>query len=124
MAIGAVRDGKGRARCSVLGVVGLLPSGEMAAGIAAISGRNLEFVIVFDVAAGAGHVGVSIRQSKSRAAVIEFGVEPAVKIVAALAIGGCEGRSCACVGRIRGALPILEVAGIALRGESVENSSG
>ena len=55
---------------------------------------------------------------------IELGVEPAVKVVAALAIGGGEGGPSAGVRRIGGVLPILEVAGVALRRKAVENSGG
>lgn len=55
---------------------------------------------------------------------IEFGVEPAVKVVATLAIGRGEGGPSTRVRGIRGVLPILEVAGVALRGEAIENSGG
>ena len=50
--------------------------------------------------------------------------EPAIKIVAALAIGRREGRASAGVRRIGGALPVFQMAGIALRGKAVEDSGG
>jgi hypothetical protein len=56
--------------------------------------------------------------------VIEFGVEPTVKVVAALAIGGSKGGSGAGVRRSGGVLPIPKVAGVTLRGKAVENSGG
>ncbi len=55
---------------------------------------------------------------------IELGVEPVVKVVAALAIGGGKGGPNTRVRRIGGVLPILEMAGVALRGKAVENSGG
>lgn len=41
-------------------IVGLLPGGEMAAGVAAIRGSNFQIVVVVDVASDASHVGVAI----------------------------------------------------------------
>lgn len=55
---------------------------------------------------------------------IELGVKPTVEVVAALTIGGGEGGPRAGMRRIGGVLPILKVAGVALRGQAVENSSG
>ena len=53
------------------GIVGFLPSGKVALGVAAIRGRNLQIVIVVDVAGGAWNVGVAIGQQESGRAVIE-----------------------------------------------------
>ena len=124
VALRAVRDGECRPDLRVRGIVGLLPGRQVATGVATIGRGNLQIVIVVDVATGARHVGVAGRQWESRGAVIELGAEPTVEIVTALAIGGRKRRARAGVGRARGALPILQVAGIALRGEAIENAGG
>lgn len=111
---GAVCDSEGWAGLRMRGTVGLLPSGEMATGVAAVRGSNLQIVIVVEVASGTSDVGVTIGQQKSGGAVIEGGAEPTVEAVTALAICGGECRPCAGVIRIRGSLPVFQVAGIAL----------
>ena len=63
---GTIRGGEGGASGGVGGIVGLLPGGEVAAGIAAISGSNLKIVIIVDVATGAGHIRVACGQTGSR----------------------------------------------------------
>ena len=55
---------------------------------------------------------------------IELGVQPGVEIVTALAIGGCESRTGTGVRWIGGALPSLQVAGVALRGKAIQDPSG
>jgi hypothetical protein len=84
----------------------------------------LKIVIVIDVAAGTRNICVASGEREARGSVIELSVKPTVKTVAALAIRGREGGPCAGVRRISGVLPILEVAGVALRGKAVENSGG
>jgi len=74
------------------------------------------------VAGSAGNVRVAIREQESRRAVIEFCSEPAVEVVAALAVARGKGRPGAGVWRIVGLLPIFQMAGIALRRQTVENS--
>lgn len=98
----------------------MLPCGQMALRVTTIGGGNLQIVVVVDVAGGAGHVGVSVRQQKSGRAVIECGAQPAVEFVAALAVAGGERRPSACVHWICGVLPILQVAGIAGRAQPEE----
>lgn len=55
---------------------------------------------------------------------IELCAKPTIKIVAALAVRSGEVRTGGGVCGICGVLPILEVAGIALRGEAIENPRG
>ena len=57
-------------------IVGLLPSDQMAAGIAAIGRRNRQMVIIADVAQSAGHIGVPGGERKSRNSVIEWCSQP------------------------------------------------
>jgi len=96
-------------------VVGLLPVGQVAARVAAIVRSNLQIVVVVDVAGSAGNVRVPIGEQKSRRAVIEFGSEPVVEIVAALAVASRKSWSRARVRRIRRLLPFLQVARLARR---------
>jgi hypothetical protein len=58
------------------------------------------------VAERAGHICVAIRQEEAGRAVVKIRVQPAVKIVAACAVGCCERGSRGCVSGIRGLLPI------------------
>jgi len=122
VALRAICDGEGDAGSGMYGIVGLLPGREVAAGVAAIGGSNLEIVIVVGMATGAGNVGVACGERKPRGAVVELGSEPTIERMTALAIRGGEGRPGACVRGIGSILPILEMAGIALRGEAVEDS--
>jgi hypothetical protein len=124
MAIRAVRPGKHRTRIGMHGIIGLLPIIQMASGISAIVGSDVEVVIVVDVATNAGNVGVLAGQKKSCDAVIELYAKPTVEIVAALAIGDRKIRAGSGVIGIRGVLPILQVARVALRRKPVENSGG
>lgn len=55
---------------------------------------------------------------------IKLGAKPTVEVVAALAIRRSKSRAGRGVWWIRGALPIFQVAGIALRRKSVENARG
>jgi len=115
VALGAVRDRERGARLRVWRVVCLLPSGQMAAGVAAVCGCNLQIVIVIDVAARARDVGVTSRQREAGGAVVELGTQPTVETVATLAIAGRKRWARARVWRVRRTLPILQMAGIALR---------
>jgi hypothetical protein len=54
-----------------------------------------------------------VGQRKACRAVIKRGAQPAVELVAALAIAGCKSRSRRRVWRIRGVLPVLQMAGVA-----------
>jgi hypothetical protein len=76
MAASAIGGGKCWPGGRVDRIVGLLPCGEVAPGIAAIIGSNLEVVIIVNVATGAGHVGVAIGQGEAGSAVIEDDVGP------------------------------------------------
>ena len=72
-----VRSGKRRARRRMRGVIGLLPSRQVASGISAIIRLNRQVVVVVDMAVGAGvHLAsrghlVRIGKWKARGAVIE-----------------------------------------------------
>src|SRR3984893_13181920 len=76
VALGAVGGRKSGAGGGGHGSGGLLPLGEMAAGVAAIGRLDLQVVIVVDVAGSAGNVGVPVCQKKAGGAVIEFAVGP------------------------------------------------
>jgi hypothetical protein len=107
VATGAVGSGEGRAGFGVRGIVGLLPGGQVAAGVAAIGGSDLQVVVIVDVAICAGNVGVAIGQQEAGGAVIEFSTLPAIKAVAALAIGSRKDHWISFMRRIGGVLPIL-----------------
>ena len=62
VASGAVGGSKSSSRRRVHRVVRLLPGSQVAAGIAAIRWSDGQSVIVIDVAAGAGHVGMTLGQ--------------------------------------------------------------
>src|SRR5450755_3058427 len=117
---GAVCDGERGACLRVCGAAGLLPGRKVATGIATVRGRDLQMVVVIEVARGAGNVGVAIGEQKSGGAVIEAGAEKRIKTVAPLAIRGSERGTGVGVIGIGGVLPVLQMAGIALRGEAEE----
>lgn len=62
-------------------IVRLLPSRQVAAGVAAIGRRSRQCVVVVDVAGSASHIGVSIGERKTRRVVIERGRSPAHRCV-------------------------------------------
>ena len=62
VAIRAICQGKCRTSRRVHGIVRLLPCGQMAPGRAASSRRNLQVVIVVDVARSAGHIRMAVSQ--------------------------------------------------------------
>lgn len=75
------------------GVIGLLPSSEMAPRRPTSGRRNLKVVVVIDVARGTGHVGMAVRQRKSCGGVVKNGVIPTGGVVALRAICGGEGNA-------------------------------
>lgn len=86
MAVGTIRRCKCCSRTGVDRRRSLLPFCEVTTGIAAVSRRNLQVVVVVDVAGSARNVGVAIRQQKSGGAVIENCGGPANCTVAGRAI--------------------------------------
>ena len=105
VADGAIGGGKRRARCRMHGVIGLLPGGQMAAGVSAIVCRNLQVVVVIDVTGSTRHVGVSVGQQKSRDAVVERSRIPAHRGVTDGAIGGGKRRARCRMHGVIGLLP-------------------
>ena len=95
VARGALRKGERRAGGGVGGIVGLLPSDEVAAGSAASRGSNLQIVVIGNVAVGAGvdfaggGVLVQILKRESRGIVVP-GRNPIGGGVAGGALGGGE----------------------------------
>ena len=87
----------------------------MATGISTVGRRDGQIIVVIDVAKGAGDIRVAIGQCKPGRAVVEFGVQPTVERVARGAIPDRKLRSRRLVHRIRGLLPIRQVAGQARR---------
>jgi hypothetical protein len=87
VAIRAVCHREHGSRTGMNRVVRLLPGGEVASGVAAIGGRNLQVVVVVDVARLAWHVGMAVRQREARGAVIKLGAQPGVKRMTSLASG-------------------------------------
>jgi hypothetical protein len=71
MASGTVRRGKSGAGSGMHGIIGLLPSGQMALRVAAIGRRNRQIVVVVDVAQIAGHVGMPAGQQETGRAVVK-----------------------------------------------------
>jgi len=74
---------------------------------AASARRNLQIVVVINVAQRARHIRVSRRQQKAGRAVIELRSQPAIKRMAPLTISRRKRRTSAGVRWVRGALPIL-----------------
>lgn len=82
MAICAVAQRECRTRSRVHRIVGLLPGRCVAPRGTASCRCNLQIVIVINVAGSAGYVRMSIRQKKTRSAVIEDYVGPADRVMA------------------------------------------
>lgn len=82
VACGAIGSGKRGAGRGVDRIVGLLPSGQVAAGVAAIVGLRREIVVAANVAVGAGSYFtrgrelMGIGQWETSGAVIEFPIGP------------------------------------------------
>ena len=70
------------------GIGSLLPSCQVASRVSAIVQRGRQIVIVVDMAEGASHVGMALGQRESSRAVVELGIQPGIKRMAALAGGG------------------------------------
>ena len=114
--VGAVGGSKSGACGGVGGVVGLLPSGEVALRVATIGGSDLQVVIVVDVALRAlqRRRGVRIRKGEASGGVIEICVRPANGVVARGALGHREaGRDVIrnVAAHRLGAVPLRQVAG-------------
>ena len=93
----------------------------MAPGVSAIGWSNLQVVIIVDMALCAGHIRVPVGQREACRAVIKRGAQPAVELVAALAIARRKCRSRRCVWGIRSVLPVLQMTGVASGRKSQEN---
>jgi len=106
-AIGSGESGSGRGMDRI---VGLLPGGQVAAGVPTIRGRNLQIVVVVDVALRALQIRVAIRQRESSGAVIEYYIGPRRRIVTIRAIRNRKSGSGARVRRVVGLLPGGQVA--------------
>lgn len=91
-------------------IVGLLPGRQMASGSAAGVGRNVQSVVVVDMARSAGHIRVAKSKREACGAVIEIGRVPSLGRMAVRAI--CQGKrgTGGCVHRIVRLLPRSEVA--------------
>ena len=110
MALRAIRSRESRAGGSVRRVIRLLPGGQVAACVAAIGGRDLEIVVVVDVALRASNSGVAVGQRKPCAGVIEGRGIPTRCVMAVAAARQREGLRGIGVRRIVGLLPGAEVA--------------
>jgi hypothetical protein len=115
----AIGGGEGSARGRVRRIVGLLPGGEVATGIAAIVGLNLQRVIIVDVARGAvgGFTGrrelMRIGERKAGGVVIESGIRPRKSVVASGALRRGEA-SADVIGNIAAeSLCLVPVGGVA-----------
>jgi hypothetical protein len=115
MARRAVCSRKSRTGRRMDRIIGLLPGGQMASGISAIGRSDRQIIVIVYMTKGAGHVRVAIGQQKTGRAVVELGVEPVVKGMAARAVRGCKCSSGRWMRRIRRFLPIRQVAGRAGR---------
>ncbi len=104
-----VRRCESRTCCGVHRIVRLLPLRQMASGVAAICGRDLQAVIVVDVACGAGHVSMSICEQESGGSVVEIGSVPSSRGVAIGAIRQGKSGSGRRVHRVIGLLPRCQV---------------
>jgi len=122
MAPGAVGGAESGAGTGVNRVVGLLPGGEVAISIATIGGRDLQIVIVVDVAGRAGNVRVTLGELEAGGAVVESRGIPAHGVVAVRAIGDGERGACGGMRGIVGLLPGGEVAAsvAAIRGGDLQ----
>ena len=118
--------GKARASFRVRRVIGLLPSRQMATRVPAVVRLNLQVIVVVDVALLAGNIRVagSQREIDRWCSVIsvEARAQPAIERgVAALAIAGAEIDGILGMWRIRGVLPVFQMARLALGGKAVKN---
>ena len=105
MASRTVRRGKGGAGSRVHRSIRLLPGGQVALGVSAIGRRDIQGVVVIDVAQIAGHIRMPIRQQKSCRAVVKRCRRPTNGTVAQRAIRRRKSRPGGWMHRIRGCLP-------------------
>jgi hypothetical protein len=91
-------------------VFGLLPGGEVAAGIAAIGRSGLQVVVSVDVAGRAGNIGVAVDQQETGDAVVECRGSPRDGVVTTRAICRGERSTRLRMRRSVGLLPSGEVA--------------
>jgi len=115
----AIRRGECRSSLGMRRVVGLLPSCEVAACVPAVGKGNLQVEVVIHMALLARHI-VATRERKtdwwSGVVSAEGCPQPTVKRpVAALATGRRKVSGVSRVRGVGGVLPILQVAGVALR---------
>jgi len=110
MASRAIRRRKSRPGGRVYRGGGLLPSRQMASGVAAVVRRYRQSVVVVDMARSAGHVGVPVGQQEARGAVIEDRRGPGNGVVASRAVGHAKSRARRRVHWIIRLLPSRQVA--------------
>jgi hypothetical protein len=128
MAIRAVSRCENWARARVRRIIRLLPRAQVAAGVAAVVCRDLQMVVVVDMAGLAWHgrMPPGERKADRRRGVVpgERCPKPGIERgVAALAIGGGKNRRVRRMRGIAGVLPVLQVARLAVRRQAVENSA-
>lgn len=90
-------------------VIRLLPLRQVALRVPAVRRRNLEIVIVVDVAGSARHIRVAVGQQESRRSVIEIRRVPALGRVAIGAVRNGKSRASRGVHRIARLLPLRQV---------------
>jgi len=115
-------QGKNIGRGRVFRIGGVLPGGQVALGVAAIGGNDLQIVVAADVTLLARYIGMAIgeRKTNRRRGVVEaLSSQPTVKTVATVA---SLRELCGDVIGIGGVLKVLLVAGNASGGKSLELS--
>ena len=110
MASRTIRRRKSRPGGRVYWRRGLLPSRQMASGVAAVVRRYRQSVVVVDMARSAGHVGVPVGQQEAGGAVIEDRRGPGNGVVASRAVGHAKSRARRRVHGIVRLLPSRQVA--------------
>ena len=121
MASRAVGGGKSGAGSRVHGIVRLLPSGQVALGVAAVGRGDRQGVVVVDVAEGASDIGVAIGEQESGGAVVERCRRPTRCIVAGGTIRRGKGRA---RGGMHGIISLLPGRQMALRVPAIRGGDG
>jgi len=129
MAVRTIRRCENRSCARVRRIIRLLPSRQMAARVAAVCSGDLQMVVVADVALLAGDVCMAQGQRKVdwRRGVIarETCAQPAVeRLMASLAAARRKIGRILGMRRIRGALPVFQVAALTVRRKAEENTGG